>query len=194
MVQIAINLALKTETPQFNKKKFQKSVEFALTQTRNHLEFLPVIREAFLKAGVILIVLPNLKNSGTNGATKRIDGKVLLMVNDRRHFADTFWFTLFHEIGHIMNDDYGVTFKNNQNSSEDEADLYAQRKLIPQEQYEAFIQCHTVFNESCIREFADSINQDPEIVLGRLQNDGLVSYAETELSDKLRHKYQISVM
>ena len=193
MVQIAINLALKTDSPQFDKKKFEESVEFALTQTRNHQEFLPIIKEAFLEAGVILIVLPNLKNSGTNGATKMIDGRVLLMVNDRRHFADTFWFTLFHEIGHIMNDDYGITFCGNQNSSEDKADLYAQRKLIPQEQYEAFIKCHTIFNELCIREFADSINQDPGIVLGRLQNDGKVSYAETELSNKLRHKYKVLV-
>lgn len=191
MVQIAINIALKTQSPQFDKKKFQKSVEFALTQTCNHQEFLPIIKEAFLKSGVILIVLPNLKNSGTNGATKRINGRVLLMVNDRRHYADTFWFTLFHEIGHIMNDDYGITFKNDQNFSEDEADLYAQRKLIPQEQYETFIQSNKIFNESCIRKFADSIHQDPGIVLGRLQNDGLVSYTEHELSDKLRHRYQV---
>ncbi len=94
MVQIAINLALKIDSPQFDKKKFEESVEFALTQTRNHQEFLPIIKEAFLESGVILIVLPNLKNSGTNGATKMIDGRVLLMVNDRRHFADTFWFKL----------------------------------------------------------------------------------------------------
>lgn len=94
MVQIAINLALKIDSPQFDKKKFEESVEFALTQTRNHQEFLPIIKEAFLESGVILIVFPNLKDSGTNGATKMIDGRVLLMVNDRRHFADTFWFKL----------------------------------------------------------------------------------------------------
>ncbi|MDO4299416.1 MAG: ImmA/IrrE family metallo-endopeptidase [Lachnospiraceae bacterium] len=44
------------------------------------------------------------------------------MVNDRRHYADTFWFTLFHEIGHIMSGDYGITFRENKNQSEDEAD------------------------------------------------------------------------
>ncbi len=65
--------------------------------------------------------------------------------------------------------------------------------MIPQEQYEAFIKCHTIFNESCIRKFADNINQDPGIVLGRLQNDGKVSFAETELSDKLRYRYQVTV-
>lgn len=32
------------------------------------------------------------------------------MVNDRRLYADSFWFTLFHEIGHILSGDYGVSF------------------------------------------------------------------------------------
>ncbi len=55
----------------------------------------------------------------------------MLMVNDHRHYMDTFWFTLFHEIGHIMNHDYGITFDGNKNDSETRADLYAQGKLIP---------------------------------------------------------------
>lgn len=33
----------------------------------------------------------------------------MLMVNDRRLNSDTFWFTLFHEIGHIMNEDFGIS-------------------------------------------------------------------------------------
>lgn len=193
MVQIAVNKALEVEAPKFNKKKFDEAVKFALTQTRNHQNFLPTIREAFHEAGVVLVVLPNLKNSGINGATKKIDGKILLMVNDRRHYADTFWFTLFHEIGHIMNSDYGVTFKNNKDESEHEADLYAQNKLIPGQQYMEFVKRNKVFDEKCIREFADSINQDPGIVFGRLQNDGKIPYTDTELSENLRHKYNVII-
>lgn len=193
MVQIAINRALKMEVPKYNKRKFEAAVEFALSQTCNHRGFLPAIRKAFHEAGVVLVVLPNLRNSGINGATKKVNGKILLMVNDRRHFADTFWFTLFHEIGHIMNGDYGITFKDNKNESEDGADVYAQRKLIPQKQYAAFIDRNRTFNEKNIKEFAKSIHQDPGIVLGRLQNDGKVPFTETSLSDKLRHKYVISI-
>lgn len=194
MVQIAINKALKTEVPRFNKKKFEEAVEFVLTQTRNHQGFLPVLRKAFSEAGVVLVVLPNLKNSGINGATKKIDGKIMLMVNDRRHYADTFWFTLFHEIGHIMSGDYGITFRENKNQSEDEADLYAQRKLIPQDQYEEFIGSNSRFDEKAIREFADKIHQDPGIVFGRLQNDGKIPFTETTLSETLRHKYKVLIV
>jgi len=193
MVQIAINEALRVEAPKFNKNKFKDAVHFALSQTCNHQGFFPVVKKAFLKAGVVLVVLPNLKNSGINGATKRVDGKVLLMVNDRRHYADTFWFTLFHEIGHIMNNDYGITFNGNGNESEDRADVYAQRALVPQKQYEEFIRCNKSFDEKNIREFAKSISRDAGIVFGRLQNDGLVPFTETVLSDKLRYRYQVVV-
>lgn len=192
MVQIAINKALKTKTPKFDRQKFEQAVKFALTQTRNHQGFLPVVRDAFLQAGVVLVVLPNLKNSGINGATKKVDGKILLMVNDRRHFADTFWFTLFHEIGHILNGDYGITFKDNRSGSEDQADLFAQRSLIPEDEYREFTARYQVFDERIIREFAEKIDQDPGIVFGRLQNDKRIPFTETALSDRLRHRYSVT--
>lgn len=49
MVQIATNKALKISAPKFNKKKFEEAVKYALTLTRNHEEFYPLIRKAFWK-------------------------------------------------------------------------------------------------------------------------------------------------
>lgn len=190
MVQIAVNKTLRMEIQKYNKRKFEKAVDFALTQTRNHDSFYPAIRKAFGEAGVALVALPNLKNSGVNGASKRVNGKVMLMVNDRRHFADTFWFTLFHEIGHILNGDLGISFAG---QKEDEADLYARTKLIPQEKYEAFIQSHHRFDEAAIREFADSIDRDPGIVLGRLLTDKKVPHTDVDLAKSLRHTYNVLI-
>lgn len=190
MVQIAINRALKVETPKYNKKKFEKAVDYALTQTKNHDGFLTEVKKAFEKAGVVLVVLPNLKSSGINGATKKVDGKVMIMVNDRRHYADTFWFTLFHEIGHVLNGDLGITFKN---EAEDDANLYAQRSLIPEDAYVEFKNRNKSFTEEDIRSFADTIDQDPGIVYGRLQIDGKIPYTETYLSSRLRHKYKVVI-
>ena len=49
------------------------------------------------------ILLPNLKNSGVNGAVKWInDGRVILAINNRRLEADVFWFSIFHEIRHVL--------------------------------------------------------------------------------------------
>ena len=190
MVQIAVNKTLRMEIPKYNKRKFEKAVDFALTQTSNHDSFYPAIRKAFGEAGVALVALPNLKNSGVNGASKRVNGKVMLMVNDRRHFADTFWFTLFHEIGHILNGDLGISFAG---QKEDEADLYARTKLIPQEKYEAFIQSHHRFDEAAIRKFADSIDRDPGIVLGRLLTDKIVPHTDVDLAKSLRHTYNVLI-
>lgn len=191
MVQIAVNATLKTQAPKYDKKKFLRAVEFALTQTENHENFLSVVQAAFLESGVVLVVLPNLKNSGINGATKKVDGKIMLMVNDRRHYADTFWFTMFHEIGHIMCGEFGITFQTNQSDSEHVADTYAQEKLIPQQAYDEFLRTTDLFNEENIKEFAKKIQRDPGIVFGRLQNDGKISWQETELGRKLRHRYTV---
>ena len=190
MVQIGINQTINRDIPKFNKKKFEKAAEYALKQTKNHAGFFPLIRDAFGEAGVSLVVLPNLKNSGINGATKKVNGKVMLMVNDRRHYADTFWFTLFHEIGHILNGDLGASFSD---ASEDEADLYARNALIPQDAYDSFVKSHSCFDEAVICSFADSIGQDPGIVLGRLLKDRKVSHTNTYLQKKLRHRYNVMI-
>ena len=190
MVQIAINEALKIEAPKYDKKKFEKAADYALTLTTQHSDFYPLIRNAFKEAGVIFVILPNLPGSGINGATKKIGQNVMLMVNDRRLYSDTFWFTLFHEVGHIINGDYGVTFEEGDDSLEDAADKYAEDKLIPPEEYEIFLK-RNQFREEDIRVFADRIDRDPGIVLGRLQNDQIVPFANDTLSKALKHQYKV---
>lgn len=189
MVQIATNIALKIEAPKFNKKKFENAVKYALTLTKNHEEFYPLISNAFLEAGVIFVILPNISGSKTNGATKKIGNNIMLMVNDRRLNADSFWFTLFHEIGHIINGDYGISFEKETGEQEESANKYAQDSLIPRDKYNDFIE-KGQFDLQAIINFADSINRDAGIVLGRLQNDKKVDFNNWTMKP-LRHKYKI---
>lgn len=189
MVQIAINKARTIEAPKFNKSRFEKAAEYALTLTCNHNEFYLVLKEKFKEAGVIFIVLPNLPGSKTNGATKKIGDNILLMVNNRRLYSDSFWFTLFHEIGHIMNGDFGITFEGE--DCEDAANKYAEDKLIPTDAYQSFVQTG-VFDVNSIRRFAYEIDRDPGIVLGRLKNDEKVSYDNWQLTKAFSHQYKVS--
>lgn len=189
MVQIAVNKALKIDAPRFNKAKFEKASAYALTLTRNHEAFYPLIRDAFRKAGVIFVILPNLSGSKINGATKKLGNNVMLMVNDRRLNADSFWFTLFHEIGHIMNGDYGISFEKESGEQEEAADQYAENALIPLESYQEFVRRNR-FDLQSISVFAEQIDRDPGIVLGRLQNDGKVPFDDWTLKP-LRHKYKV---
>lgn len=189
MVQIAINKALKIDAPKYNKVKFEKAIEYALSLTKNHKDFYPLIRKAFLEAGVIFVIMPNLSGSKINGATKKIGDNVMLMVNDRRLYSDTFWFTLFHEIGHIINGDYGISFEKEVGQKEEAADKFAEDSLISPDEYAEFIQ-NRDFNILSIKAFAEKINRDPGIVLGRLQNDGLVDYKDWRLKS-LKHQYKV---
>lgn len=190
MVQIATNKALKAEAPKFHKKKFEEAVAYALTLTRNHEEFYPLIKKAFYNAGVIFIILPNISGSRTNGATKKVGDNIMLMVNDRRLYADSFWFTLFHEIGHIMNGDYGISFERETGEQEEAANKFAEDSLIPPEKYRAFVQTNK-FDLQAIKSFANQIERDPGIVLGRLQNDGIVGFDDWTMKP-LRHKYKVT--
>lgn len=189
MVQIAINEALKIEAPKYNNTLFNSAVAYALSLTKNHEDFYPMIKEAFLDSGVILIILPNLSGSKINGATKKIGNNIMLMVNDRRLYSDTFWFTLFHEIGHIINSDYGISFENETGEKEAIANKYAEDTLIPPEKYQDFINNYS-FDAESIKTFAEQIDRDPGIVLGRLQKDGLVGFKDRSLQG-LKHKYRV---
>lgn len=189
MVQIAANMALNVQAPKFNKTKFKQAVDYALSLTRNHKDFYPLIKEAFYNAGVIFVILPNLPGSKINGATKKLERNVMLMVNDRRLNADTFWFTLFHEIGHIIHGDYGISFEQETGEREEVADKFAADLLIKPDEYQKFIQGNT-FTLTKIKEFADSIEREPGIVLGRLQKDKLVRYDDRTLN-LLRHEYKV---
>ena len=188
MVQIAINEAMQVDAPKFNKQTFTRAAFYALSLTTQHDSFYPLIKEAFRKAGVILIVMPNMKGSKINGATKKINDKIMLMVNDRRLYSDTFWFTLFHEIGHIMNGDFGMSLENS--DREKKADDYARNQLIPQDEYEEFVHKNPSFDFDIIVDFAKKIDRDPGIVLGRLQNDGLIDYKDTRFK-VLRKQYKV---
>ena len=189
MVQIAINNALKVDAPKFNKAKFDEAIKYALTLMKNHKDFYPLVWEAFREAGVILVILPNLSGSKINGATKKVGNNVMLMVNDRRLYSDTFWFTLFHEIGHIINGDYGISFEKEKGEQDEAADKYAEDTLIPPQEYQMFVRQNKFDNMSIIR-FANQIDRDPGIVLGRLLNDGKVEYSDWGLKS-LRKQYKV---
>jgi len=148
-----------------------------------------LIRKAFEEAGVIFIILPNIDGSRINGATKKVGDNIMLMVNDRRLYSDSFWFTLFHEIGHIINGDYGISFEKETGKQELAADLFAEDSLIPRDKYNEFVS-NRRFTLNDIVCFADTINRDPGIVLGRLQNDGLVGFDDWTMKP-IKHKYKV---
>src|SRR5690554_6999110 len=90
-------------------------------------------------------------------------------MNDRFKYADIFWFSLFHEIKHVLQQKIKKTFISNgklEKQLEEDADLFARDSLIPPTKYNEFLS-EGVFTERTINEFAESIDIDPCIVLDR---------------------------
>jgi len=188
MVQIATNKALEfKDAPKYNKKMFLEAIEYALTLTEKHDEFYKLIKNKLYECGVILVLLPNIEGSKVNGATRKLGNKMMIMMDDRKNDSDSFWFTLFHEFGHLINGDYGVSYNDD---TEDKANSFAEDMLIDNDMYQSFVKNNELTVEN-VRRFAKSINRDPGIVVGRLQNDRKISFDNYRMN-QLKHKYVIA--
>ena len=140
-------------------------------------EFEPRLRELLSEAGVALVLLPHLPGTGAHGAARWLSAdKALVQMSIRYRWADVFWFSLFHEIGHLLLHDRSSVFIERQNGdeqdSEREADRFAANALIPPARLEAFIQNSDVRTRATIVEFANEIGVAPSVVVGRLQHEG----------------------
>lgn len=145
------------------------------------------LQDIFARCGIAFQVVKNFRGAPVQGFIKKtIENKLILCLTIRRQRADVFWFTLFHEIAHILNNDFQtrfVDFESVYNSAEEKADDFARNTLIPPEKYRTFISENTKFSWSIIESFAKDIKIKPFIVLGRLQNDGYLDW--TDYADKI---------
>ena len=88
-------------------------------------------------------------------------------------------------------DNEDASFENEEGEPEKVADAFARDKLIPPSEYENFIE-NRDFSLLSIRRFAEKIQRDPAIVLGRLQNDKIIGFDDIR-AKQLRRKYKICI-
>lgn len=133
------------------------------------------VRTELSSAGVVFVALPHIKKCGVRGASWRLDsGHHAIQVNDHGKSADRFWFTLFHEIGHVFNGDESSLdsdsddYPNQQGQGrEGAADRFAIDLLIPPSEWSSF-ENDFPFTKMKITRFAERSGIHPSIVAGRL--------------------------
>lgn len=143
-------------------------------------EFLKKLESIFCECGISFALLPHFTGAPVQGYIQDYDDKTLLCMTIRGAWADIFWFTLFHEIAHILNNDYNgrmVDFKgiSDDSNMEKNADKFAADILINPTDYQAFV-AKQYFNQKSINAFANTQGVCPFIVIGRLQNDNFIDY------------------
>ena len=200
-VHTALNFGREIETEPIDLKKLKSKLPDIRSMTIEDPNIsLPEIKEILRSCGVAFVLLPHLKNSDINGAVRwNSKEKVTLAMNNRGKYADIFWFSLFHEIGHVLQEKKTMLIlqyiDNNFSVGdkvtrvlEKEADEFARNYLIPKNDLDEFVN-QGDFSRNAIVNFAKDLGIHPGIVVGRLQKDELVGYEST--LNKLKEKYEL---
>ena len=199
-VQIALNEALKIETDVYSEKKLRECLpKIRKMSSQSPQDFLPELRQICNRCGIALVLLPHLKNSGVNGATKWITNeKAMIAINARGKDADKFWFSFMHEIYHVLEKRVKKIMiagegerKDYDEALEKKCDNLSSEFWIPDREYRVFVHTNKGrFTENAIRRFSTVIDVHPGIVVGRLQHDKEIDFNQL---NSLKEKYEIVV-
>ncbi len=174
-----------------------------LTRTRADAIMDP-IQKICAGAGVAVVLVPELRNTGISGCARWLtEKKALIGLTLRYKTDDQFWFTFFHEIGHILlhRNQHSFVIDNaaedlldrivdpEMQEYETEANRFSADTLIPPRVLGDFVRKGVFTNES-IHDFAEMINVGPGIVVGRLQHDGILKrHQGNALKQKIDWKF-----
>ena len=137
--------------------------------------FLPKLQAICASAGVAVVVVRAPSGCRASGATRFLnDRKAMLLVSFRYLSDDQFWFTVFHEIGHLMLHGRDDTFIDGEGQNEDirerEANEFSSRTLVPPNRQSEMINLPARAN--AIMRFAADVGVAPGIVVGQMQHLG----------------------
>lgn len=148
-----------------------------LSRISRPARFLPKLRNLLAEAGVALVPMRTPKGCKASGASRLIrPDRAMIMLSFRFRSNEQFWFTLFHEIGHLMLHD-GQSFVDVDLESEDalekEANDFASSMIVPPERVSEFYRLGNSYEQ--ITRFAVSVDVAPALVLGQLQHRGRIA-------------------
>jgi Zn-dependent peptidase ImmA (M78 family)/plasmid maintenance system antidote protein VapI len=166
----------------------------SLTRLDDPRQFLPKLITICAAAGVAIAVVRAPQGCPVNGAAR-------YLVPDRPHIAlsgrylsdDHFWFTFFHEAGHLLLHDPGVIYVDEfeqrrdtpTDKEEREADYFAANVLVPLSVQENFPRRLTPAD---VHRLAREAGISMGIIVGQLQHSGVVRYDSA--LNRLKYRYQ----
>jgi HTH-type transcriptional regulator/antitoxin HigA len=146
-------------------------------------ELVPEVPVILGEMGIRFVIVPHLHSTYMDGAVLSADGEPVVALTLRYDRLDNFWFTLVHELEHLIRGHRGswlecLDEKPDPESEEAQADEGAAERLVPAAELKNYVRrVSPYFSKRSIEVFAASIGRHPSIVLGRLHHDGHVSPA-----------------
>lgn len=171
-------------TQHFNKDMFKENLfEIRKLTTQKPQVFVKEMKRLCAESGIILVFIPEFEGTYISGATRWLTPEKALIIMSLRHKTnDHFWFTFFHEAGHVLLHSKKNVFIDNDNpkgfesKEEEEANRFAANYLIPELEYTQFINTKR-FTQKDIEAFAKKVGIHPSILVGRLQREKKIPYS-----------------
>lgn len=174
--------ATRAKTAPYNEEAVREALQRIRTLSRlPGTDWYEPLVELCSSVGIALVVVKEFPRSRVNGATKWLTTeKAMVALSLRYRRNDTFWFTLFHELGHLLKHSRKMTFIDDGRAAagdllEEEADAFASRTLIPPR---AAAQLKNIKSASELRRFAEAIGVADGIVVGRMRHEGLIPHSQ----------------
>ena len=174
--------AAKSPTNNYSEKMFKDALpEIKKIMATQPDDFYIQLRNLCLNAGVKMVYTPCIKKAPINGCTRWIGDTPLIQLSGRYNRNDSFWFTFFHEAGHILLHGKKDVFLEMDDFEKDmdkekEADNFAIKWTLSEEEEREITQYSVITEEDIIR-FAKKFNTHPAVIIGRLQHKGMIPYS-----------------
>lgn len=163
--------SLKMECKPYNRDVFQQALKRLRNLTREAPEvFEPEMKKLCAEAGVAVSLVREMRKVPWNGATKWLTPqKAMILLCLRGKGEDKFWFSFFHEAGHVLHDskkDLLINDGSSDDPREERANRFAAEYLIPSRYDE---EIRTYQSKDQIMRLADKLGISPGIIAGRYQ-------------------------
>jgi HTH-type transcriptional regulator/antitoxin HigA len=174
-------LAASQQVPEFKVEKLETTLPelLACSARPEDISFVP---DMLIKAGVHFVVVPHLEKTYLDGAKLTLGKNPVVALSLRYDRIDSFWFTLLHELAHIVLNHQGSYLDNlyepdHVDGEEKDANRLAGQWLLDIKAFKVFVkETQPYFSRSAIFRFAASQERHPGIVVGRLHYEKLVDY------------------
>jgi HTH-type transcriptional regulator/antitoxin HigA len=168
---------------EYNEAGFKKSlVELKLLMSDYPADFFKKVQAICLKNGVKVVYTPCLPKAPICGATRWMNDTPIIQLSGRYNRNDSFWFTFFHEVGHIIlhgkKDVFleKVEYDEKDLKKEKEADAFAIEWVFSEKEEMELLKEESITVET-IKKYAKRYVTHPAIILGRLQYKKLIHYS-----------------
>lgn len=148
----------------------------ALSKVHQPERFLPKLRILCAEAGVAVVTKRAPEGCRASGASRMVaSDKAMVLLSFRGRSDDRFWFTLFHELGHLvlhgaktfLDDDL-----DDRDDSEREANEFAARLIVPEHRQDEFEHLRPTRND--VIRFSVGLNVAPGLTVGQMQHRGMI--------------------